>query len=114
MIHVCNPDHFQEVLAFAAQAGALGALLDQLCYLSAYGEQAAAPVFDETRRIEQLAWALTHEHEHGHVCQLSSDFAPHSFGFGIATAPGRYGLCGGVIYRAGGDARQPHRWSVHT
>lgn len=117
MIEIKCPEHFRDVVAFAAKVGALDQFMGRVLYLGAYALQ--------SRNIADVK------------AELFRDDAPHSFAFVIYAAkkPLHRGgawerwFNGGLIYSGPGqplDGSAPaftvgigtdpavHSWSVHT
>lgn len=130
MIQIHDPAYFEQVIAFAAQAGASAQLVERLAYLSNYGSEPERGGYDALPdAAARLAWALTHANPMSARCELYPDFAPHSFRFLMLRADGSRWFNGGLIYSGPGqplDGSFPaltvgigidtsvHGWSIHT
>lgn len=129
MLHINNPDHFQDVVGFARDHGVLGLLADKLAYLSNYGNEPERPGYDGLADADKLGWALVHRNPASAVCELYKDYAAHSFQFLMKRADGANWFNGGLIYSGPGqplDGSAPaftvsleptgveHQWSIHT
>ena len=104
MIEFKDPEHFLQVLQFAAQNDCAKQLADKLEYLAQYGDG-------------------------NNLCEIHRDHAPNSFAFLMRHPDGRVWFNGGLIYSGPGqplDGSAPaltvsleptgheHKWSVHT
>ena len=103
MIDFKAPDHFLQVLKFAASVGAADKLIERLDYLANYAGG-------------------------DNMCELYNDWAPHSFEFVMKRPDGSRWFNGGLIYSGPGQQldgsapaltvslsqQQGHGWSVHT
>lgn len=104
MIDFKDPEHLLGVLKFAADNNCAKALVDQLEYLSHYGDM-------------------------NNICEIHPDFAPNSFAFAMLRPDRTFWFSGGLIYSGPGQALDgsppaltvslsptgnEHNWSVHT